>query len=125
MISTLEMERIQDQHLKQPQGRNFDEALKVPEDQLPTSLKGRSTEYSADFADKHEEPDQATHESICEPDAEADQARSHDEMETRLAGLVDQVEVELTAAATKLSEAAEREREAEARLARAKTADAQ
>ncbi|MBL3597212.1 hypothetical protein JMM63_16840 [Rhodovulum sulfidophilum] len=57
-------------------------------------------------------------------DAEADQNRSHEEMEKTLTGLVDQVEAELTAAETKLSEAAEREREVEARLARAKTADA-
>ncbi|MBN9886660.1 plasmid recombination protein [Salipiger abyssi] len=57
-------------------------------------------------------------------DAEADQARSHDEMETRLVGLVDQVESELRAAETQLSQAAEKEREADHRLARVKTAEA-
>lgn len=56
-------------------------------------------------------------------EAEADQIQSHDEMETRLVGLVDQVESELRAAETQLSQAAEKECEADNRLARVKTAE--
>ncbi len=57
-------------------------------------------------------------------DAEAEQNRSHDEMETRLAGLVEQVDAELTAAETQLSQAAEKECEADNRLARVKATEA-
>ncbi|WP_158965795.1 plasmid recombination protein [Chachezhania sediminis] len=57
-------------------------------------------------------------------DAEADQARSHEGLEIRLACLVDQVDAELRAAEAQLSQAAEKEREADNRLARVKTDEA-